>query len=305
MIRMAQVDSRGIDDIKVIEINDHILVFYAGRDWTRIRDEHNWFDDGAMKLGIATYAIHRNNKAVIYDTFADVRQAARVRHYLENIGIEKFTVVLSHWHLDHIAGNEIYADCNLVSNTLTRELLLKHKPDIELGSLSGPPGINPLILPDITFENISRLYLDDLELELRHTNIHSVDGIIIYIPSDKILLAGDTLEDPITYIAEVENLAEHVKNLRRLKQLPINAILPNHGDPDVIEAGGYQTTLIDATINYITRLVARAHDAEFLKSSMKALLAEEFEKGWIHYYEPYNEVHSENLLKVHKHYNPN
>ena len=33
-----QIDTRNIDDIKAIEINDYTLAFYAGRDWTRIID---------------------------------------------------------------------------------------------------------------------------------------------------------------------------------------------------------------------------------------------------------------------------
>ena len=115
LIKM-QIETRKIDDIKAIEINDHILAFYAGRDWTRLRDEPNWLDDGAMKLGIATYAIHKNRQAVIYDTFADIRQAMWVRDHLEHMGIKHFTVVLSHWRLDHIAGNEVYKDCNIISN---------------------------------------------------------------------------------------------------------------------------------------------------------------------------------------------
>ena len=297
-----QIDIRSIDDINAIEINDHILAFYAGRDWTRIRDEPNWIDDGAMKLGIATYAIYKNNKAVIYDTFADIRQAKWVRNYLENVGIKQFTVVLSHWHLDHIAGNEVYKDCNIISNALTRELLFKNKTDIEMGCSDGPPEIKPLILPNITFENTINLYLDDLQLELLNIDIHSKDGTIIYIPNDKILLAGDTLEDSITYIDEPENLVEHVKNLQKLKQLSLLSILPNHGDPNVIKDGGYDKTLIDATVNYITRMVSRAHDKDFLKSSMKSYLREEFEQGWVHYYEPYEEVHNENLIKVYDHY---
>ena len=297
-----QIDTRNIDDIKAIEINDHTLAFYAGRDWTRIREEPNWLDDGAMKLGIATYAIYKNNKAVIYDTFADIRQAMWVRNHLENVGIKQFTVVLSHWHLDHIAGNEVYKDCNIISNALTRELLFKNKTDIEMGCSDGPPEIKPLILPNITFENTINLYLDDLQLELLNIDIHSKDGTIIYIPNDKILLAGDTLEDSITYIDEPENLVEHVKNLQKLKQLSLLSILPNHGDPNVIKDGGYNKTLIDATVNYITRMVSRAHDKDFLKSSMKSYLREEFEQGWIHYYEPYEEVHSENLIKVYDYY---
>ena len=297
-----QTDNRRIDDIKTIEINDHTLAFYAGRNWTRIIDEPNWKDDGAMKLGIATYAIYKNDKAVIYDTFTDIRQAMWVRNHLENMGVKHFIVVLSHWHLDHIAGNEVYKDCNIISNALTRELLFKNKMDIEMGCSSGPPEIKPLILPNITFDKKASLYLDDLQLELLNIDVHSKDGTIIYIPSDKILIAGDTLEDSVTYIDEVENLVEHVKNLLQLKQLALTTILPNHGDPKVIKDGGYDKTLIDATINYITRMVSRAHDKDFLKSSMKSYLREEFEKGWVNYYEPYEEVHSENLKKVYDYY---
>jgi len=291
-----------IEELKTIEINDHILAFYAGRDWTRIREEHNWIDDGAMKLGIATYAIYKNDKAVIYDTFADIRQARWVRNHLENMGIKHFTVVLSHWHLDHIAGNAIFKDCNIISNALTRELLLKNKADIEKGCYHGPPEIKPLVLPNITFENKTNLYLDDLQLELRKINIHSEDATIIYIPIDKILIAGDTVEDSVTYIDEAEALVEHIKNLQQLKQLSISAILPNHGDPNVIEDGGYDKSLIDATINYITRMVSQAHDEDFLKCPLKSFLQEEIEQGWVHYYEPYEEVHIENLIKVYDYY---
>ena len=225
-----------------------------------------------------------------------------VRNHLEHMGIKHLTVVLSHWHLDHIAGNEVYKDCNIISNTLTRELLLKNKPEIEIGCYEGSPGIKPLFLPNITFDNRTNLYLDDLQLELRKVNIHTKDGTIIYIPSDKILIAGDTLEDSIAYIDEAENLVEHVKNLQKLKQLSLTSILPNHGDPVVIEDGGYDKTLIDATINYIVRMVSQAHDKDFLMSPMKSYLREDLEQGWVHYYEPYEQVHNENLIKVHDYF---
>ena len=52
----------------------------------------------------------------------------------------------------------------------------------------------------------------------------------------------------------------------------------------------------------VTRMVSRAHDENFLMSSMKSYLRKEFEQGWVHYYEPYEEVHNENLIKVYGHY---
>ena len=210
-----------------------------------------------------------------------------MRNFLENRGIRQFTVVLSHWHLDHIAGNEVFKDCRIISNRLTRELLIKNKSGIEAGLTEGPPAIKPLVLPDLTFEHRADLYLVDLGLELRQVNIHSQDGTIIHIPEDHILLAGDTLEDSVTYIDEPEHLVEHVKNLQQLKQMPLAAILPNHGDPKVIENGGYDRTLIEATINYIIRLVSRAHDQDYLDCPMTSYLGEELRQGWVHYYEPW------------------
>ena len=57
--------------MKVIEINDHLLAFYAGRDPSGKRvfsADWNWQDDGAMKLGVATYAVHSGDEAIVYDT---------------------------------------------------------------------------------------------------------------------------------------------------------------------------------------------------------------------------------------------
>ena len=56
---------------KIFKINDHILAFYTGRDPNakRYRAEWNWVDDGAMKLGVATYAIHKGDQAIVFDTF--------------------------------------------------------------------------------------------------------------------------------------------------------------------------------------------------------------------------------------------
>jgi hypothetical protein len=49
-------------------------------------------------------------------------------------------------------------------------------------------------------------------------------------------------------------------------------------------------------------MVSRAHDKDFLMSSMKSYLRNEFQQGWVHYYEPYEEVHNENLIKVYGYY---
>jgi cyclase len=285
--------------IKVHHHNDHLISFYCGRQpIERYAKEWNWLDDACMKLGIAAYAIHSGDEAVVFDTLASVPQAKFVRDYLEKMEVRKFTVVLSHWHLDHIAGNAVFDDSDVIATSLTRDALVRGKADIEAGKMWGPPAITPIRVPNVTFEDHKKLSVGEIALELRRRNIHSIDGCVIYLPNDKLLLAGDTLEDPLTYMIEVENLAEHVRDLREMQRWDVAKILPNHGDPDVIMKGGYDKTLIDATISYVTKVLTRAHDTDYLKGAMEDYVGDEAARGWVRLFEPYRDVHGQNLKLV-------
>jgi cyclase len=283
--------------MNVIEINDHLTAFYLGRDpgAARFARDWNWVDDAAMKLGVATYAIHRGEEAIVYDTFTSNEQARRVRDYLAAKGVTRFTVVLSHWHLDHVGGNGVYVDSHIVAPDICRELLLTNKEKIEKGEAFGPPGIKPLILPDVAFSKRADLYLGELKVELHNVNIHSPDSLVILIPSDRILLAGDTLEDTVTFMVEFGDLDVHVDNLRKMREMPFDRIYPNHGDPEMIREGGYAKTLIDATVDYITNMLARARDPHSLDGELEDYIGPSLAKRWVHLYEPYRDVHRDNL----------
>jgi cyclase len=273
--------------VKFHHHNDYLISSYAGRDQAkRYLEERNWLDDSALKLGTAMYAIHSGAEAIVYDTFASMAHAEFVRSYLEKLGVRKFTAVLSHWHLDHIAGNAVFDDGDIIATSLTRDALVRHKADIEAGKVWGPPPIKPLRLPNLLFEDRKKLSVGEIALELRRMNIHSIDGCVVYLPRDKLLLAGDTLEDPLTYMIEVENLAEHLRQLREMKGWDVARILPDHGDPDIIRAGGYDRTLIDATIAYVTKMLTRAHDTDYLDGTMEDFIGDSAAKGWIRPFEP-------------------
>ncbi len=302
--RGAAAPAGGSSARRIFALNDHLLAFYDGRDPSgrRERPEWNWVDDAAMKLGIATYAIHKRDRAIVFDTFTSVEQARWVRGHLETLGIRHFTVVLSHWHMDHVAGNAIYRDSDIIASDAGRETLVRLKDKIEAGEVFGPPGVTPLILPNLVYHGRMDLYLDDLKIELHNVNIHTADGTVVLIPADRILLAGDTLEDSVTYMVEVADLPEHVRNLRKLKELRAERIYPNHGDPEVIRGGGYRQTLIDATIDYITAMVSRAKQAGYLDSPLEAFIEPAVKNGSVSLYEPYREVHQQNLKAVHEYY---
>jgi cyclase len=289
---------------RIIELNDHVIAFYDGRDpnGKRSRPEWNWVDDGAMKLGVATYAIHKGDRAIVFDTFPSVEQARWARTDLERRGVRHFTVVLSHWHMDHTGGNAVYLGDDIIAPDVDRKIQTDLKEKIEAGDLFGPPGVKPLILPNITFHDRMDLYLNEMKIELYNINIHTPDGTVVLIPSDRILLAGDTLEDSATYITEPADLPQHFQNLKRLRALEFDRIYPNHGDPAVIAKGGYQKTFVDATGNYILKMVGHVKDTGYLDSPLETYIGDSVQHGWVSLYEPYRDVHTENLKTVYEYY---
>jgi len=285
--------------IRVLRPADGVYAFYDGRiEGYRFADDSNWVDAGALSLGVASYAVVRGREAVVYDTHVSVEHARHIRDTVEGEGVEKFTVVLSHWHLDHIAGAAAFDDCEVIASERTAELLERFRPAIEAGTHEGPPAIDPLIMPSRTFKDRLPLTIGDERLELIHTNIHSDDATVIWLPELRLLLCGDTMEDPITYVDEPEAFDFHLADLARLRELAPDRILPSHGDPDVIAAGGYPIGLIDATADYIRALKRSATDPSLREASLRELIAGSLEAGSIHYFAPYEAVHRANLEAV-------
>ena len=211
--------------MRILRPCPHVIGFYDGRnDTPRRYAGDNWYDDGALRLGICSYAIVEGADAIVYDTHASVDHARAIRRALDHEGVTRITVVLSHWHADHIAGNAVFADCEIVACAATRDALAAHREDLE----NGTPPIDALVMPTTIFEDRCRMRVGSLEVELRQLDIHSADGTVVMLPGG-VLLAGDTLEDPITYVVEPERLPIHLADLRRLRTWPLGRILPNHG----------------------------------------------------------------------------
>ena len=110
--------------MRVLRPADNVLAFYDGRvDGYRFAADANWVDAGALSLGIASFAVVGADHAVVYDTHVSLEHARYVRDFLEAEGMRTFTVVLSHWHLDHVAGTAVFDDAEIVASERTAELL--------------------------------------------------------------------------------------------------------------------------------------------------------------------------------------
>jgi glyoxylase-like metal-dependent hydrolase (beta-lactamase superfamily II) len=285
--------------LRVLEPAPGILAFYDGRvAGYRFDPSPNWVDHGALGLGIAGYAILAGDEALVYDTGVSVEHGRFVREELGRRGAARFTVVLSHWHLDHVAGTAAFADSEVIANERTAEHLRGKRAAIEAGTLEGPPAIAPLVPPTRTFSGAESLTVGETAVELIEVDIHSDDATVLWLPARRLLLCGDTMEDTVTYVDEPEGFDAHLRDLGRLAELAPDHILPAHGDPDRITAGGYPAGFNDATKSYIRILQRMVDEPELRDAPLRELIADSLAAGSLTYYEPYEAVHRQNVETV-------
>lgn len=292
--------------MQIYNINPNLTAFYFGGDTASdnpnllAQVDDNWEIGACDSLGVSSYVIHNGAEAIVYDTLCSPRQADEIKSYLEKtLSVSKFTVVLSHWHLDHVGGNELYHQSNIVACRKTREYLALHKAAIEAGTLWGEPAINPLRLPDIVFDHNLSIYLGDLEVVLYNYHIHSDDSVCAYIPKYKILLPGDMLEDTAPFVTNPEAIPVHLENYDLLRAMDIDRIVPNHGRSQIIKNGGYPKELIESASYYLSALYARlSKDQGATVPELREFMGEYLDKGLIHYWKPYETVHKNNIERV-------
>lgn len=254
-------------------------------------------DEGALSLGIASYAIISGAQALVYDTHVSVPHALAIRAALTARGVTDITVVLSHWHKDHVAGTAAFADCPIIANAKTAGHLTTHRAEITSG-LRRPPAINPLVMPTQLFEGGLHLRIGNIEVHLIEANIHSDDATVLWLPASRILLAGDTVEDCCTFVAEPQDLSVHLAELDRLIGLSAQSVLPNHGSADRIATGGYGPAILPATQSYIRWLLQARTDAALALTPLQTVIAGDLAAGTLDWFAPYADIHQLNITAV-------
>ncbi|PZQ99971.1 MAG: MBL fold metallo-hydrolase [Cereibacter sphaeroides] len=287
------------EHLRILRPRPGVLAFYDGRiEGQRFAPGANWVDDGALSLGIASYAVVSGDQALVYDTHVSLDHARAVRHAVEAEGARQITVVLSHCHLDHVAGTEVFADCEVIACRKTYDHLSRDRHAIEQGKLSGGPAISPLILPTKVFDGEMRLLIGDTEVVLIEANIHSDDAVVLWLPQTRVLIAGDTVEDSVTYVGEPESFALHLADIERLFVLEPSKVLPNHGAPEVIAKGGYDASLLTATADYIRWLMRLWDQPELAQMRLAEAIAPQLEAGSLTLWPPYEDVHRQNIKRT-------
>ncbi len=291
-------------NMRVAHINDYLICFYDGRD---IADYPAWLQSNIdMQLGVCCYVLHRGDTAIIFDTMLYKEHILWIDRYIRDMGIRHVSVINSHWDCDHIAGNFLYKNRDIISTTKTR-LKIETNAELfrsgEIWAMAGDPhypGIDELILPNRTFDGKMVLHLGDIEIHLIETFIHQLGHLVAYLPRDSILLVADACEDtvPFNTLAMTSDMTVQLQAYRELQAIPAKQLYPCHGRFEVIANGGYGPDFIAAMIDYNTALLERSSDPQFLTEPLERFIDKWIARGTLAMHEPYRSLHANNVNQI-------
>ncbi len=145
------------------------------------------------------------------------------------------TLLNTHSHPDHVTGNAMFESATIVAHDQTRATMLGVSLPPGGGGIWEPfdPGSLPLAPPFLTYRDGMTLWVDDLRCEVRHVGMpaHTTNDSIVWVPSRRILYAGDLVFNGGTPFCLTGSVTGTIKVLtEQIMPLGADLIVPGHGE---------------------------------------------------------------------------
>lgn len=232
------------------------------------------------------------DETLVFDCFISPKAARDLKKAAEELtGNQVKYVVNSHFHNDHIRGNQVFVDADIISTQRTRELIEKNEPEeleweksvvdqrIEstqqkiseetdtrkLKELKMWLGYYEAIKESFSDYKITlpnSILIDTMKIKgsereailFTRGKAHTESDIVLWLPEEKILFSGDILfVDCHPWLGD-GSVIEWIEYLKELKLLNPIKIIPGHGPVGTTEQ-------IDLMISYIGTIIQIVDDA--------------------------------------------
>lgn len=209
------------------------------------------------------------NATLVFDPFISPYAAEELKRVITEMGLGPVKyVVNSHYHDDHIRGNQVFKGASIYSTLVTRDLIEKTEPEEFKNNNQNLPAViaksdsvlaavpakdtaqkiqlefkNSYYKTILESQKILQTILPDKIVTLKETIKgskqsvelidmgmgHTVSDLIVYIPKSKIIFTGDLLFiNNHTWIADA-SLDSLKKCLIKMKALNPSILVPGHG----------------------------------------------------------------------------
>lgn len=198
-------------------------------------------------------------------------------------------VVNTHAHLDHAFGNCVFArlGATVISHTADRKLLERVGADTlkNIGNFGLKPedmAGTEIVLPTLSFSDRMQIDLGDETVELiRVAPSHTEGSVVVYIPSKKLLFAGDILFTDFHPFLADGDISGWTRTIDALLTMDVERIIPGHGPlsgkNDLKEMKAY-LLLFDSKAR---ELAATSQDADAIAAELKKTLPKRSMAEWM------------------------
>ncbi|MEW6386438.1 MAG: MBL fold metallo-hydrolase [Thermodesulfobacteriota bacterium] len=218
---------------------------------------------------------------VAVDSLISAREAQRFLKDIRKISKKPIKFLINtHYHLDHALGNWEFAQRGavIISHENDKENMLKAGAGmLEYAKQTGLTDKDlkgtKLAYPSLTFKERVTLDLGDKKVEILYPGpSHTSGSVVVYVPQEKVLFAGDILfTDFHPFVGEAD-LAGWLKVLDYLTALDVDKIIPGHGPvsgkKDLADLKSY-LMVFDRKAK---ELAAQSNDLEVIVAEMKKAL---------------------------------
>ena len=202
-----------------------------------------------LYVEVAATVVVTPEGAVVIDTLPFPQETQQVRDFaLRRCPQGIRYVVNTHHHADHVYGSYLFPEAVLISHRYCRQILLNvGQESLDQAKLQ-TPALAPvqLRIPQLVFETEMLLRLGEKTIHFMHAPGHTVDGIMVHIREDKVLVASDVLT-PVPFITRGDPDAL-ARSLSGIKSLNLENAIQGHGG--VLLRGEIDET-VDSNIDYL------------------------------------------------------
>ena len=164
----------------------------------------------------------------IIDTGLGPLSIAPVKEYIEKNNNKPIIVINTHYHWDHIWGNNSLRNCIIISHKLCREMIKSTWEESLYKNKQYCCGEVKMYLPNLVFEK--ELYFPEDKIRIIYTPGHTIDSISVIDEEDKVINVGDNVGDTIDEIVPSIGCEKslYIDTLLKYKELDFDTCISGH-----------------------------------------------------------------------------
>ena len=177
---------------------------------------------------------------VLIDTPMLPEEARELREQLRQMSeLDINHVIYTHEHFDHVMGSAFLTNRTIAHDgavgaienlrTTLPGAMMRFLPDLFEENKEVLNNLD-IVLPQITFSKELTLHMGDRTLELTYVGGHSPASIVVYVPEDQVLFAGDNVVTGQLPFTTHCQFGPWIEVLNHIIGMKIDTIIPGHGE---------------------------------------------------------------------------